>query len=151
MSGKKSLYRCDCGCGREEYYGRLKTVEIEYALDESLRQIRCGHRYYVTAQCEVPFVQELQAKRLMEGLVERMRKAKWPWWKRLLNVRRIVRIQFVINIRNRGIEMTKRISLRSGILFVASPRVADILWRYWRWNDRHELKWRWKHKATPRA
>jgi hypothetical protein len=134
---------CDCGCGREDYFARLKVLEVEYALDESLTRTRIGQRYYVRPGCYEPFIQELQAKRLLDGYLERMRNARWKWYQRLWRVRRILRIQYVIHIRNKGIDMTKRISVRSAILFVCSPRIAGIFWNYWRWADRNELKWRW--------
>lgn len=131
--------KCHCGCGREEFFGRLKVIEIEYALDESLRNTRVGQRYYVLPGCYEPFIQELQAKKLLDGYLERMRNAKWRWYQRLWRARRILRIQYVIHIRNKGIAETKRISTRSTILFVCSPRVSNILWKYWQWADRNNL------------
>lgn len=144
MSKRAGKMLCDCGCGQEDYFARLKTVEIEYALDETLTKTRIGHRYLVRPGCYEPFIQELQAKRLLDGYLQRMINAKWRWYSRLWRVRRIVRIQFIINIRNKGLEFTKKVSMRSGILFVCSPRVSNILWLYWKWADRNNLKWRWK-------
>lgn len=147
----KTKMKCGCGCGREEFFGRLKVLEIEYALDETLRETRVGQRFYVLPGCYEPFIQELQAKKLLEGYVERMRVAKWRWYQRLWRVRKIIRIQYVIHIRNKGIEFTKKASMRSGILFVCSPKVSNILWRYWQWADRNNLVWRFSGLGIARG
>jgi hypothetical protein len=136
--------KCDCGCGVEEHFARLKTIELEFAIDESLRQTGVARRFLVRRQCYKPFLEELTAMKLLQDYVHRFcRSQKTHWWTRAWRMRKVVRLQFVILVRNHGIEVAKKSSLRSGLLFVASPRYADLLWRYWTWADRHTLVWRW--------
>jgi hypothetical protein len=147
MSAGKMV--CDCGCGVEEHFARLKTIELEYAIDETLTRTGVARRFMVRRQCYKPFIQELQAMKLLADYVQRFtRLQKTHWWTRAWRMRRIVKLQFVIHVRNRGLEHAKRASLRSGIMFVASPRYANLLWRYWQWADRHQLHWRYGRKES---
>jgi hypothetical protein len=128
---------CDCGCGEYEHLARLQMIEIEFALDESLRQTGVARRFLVRRQCYEPFVEELQARKLLQDYVYRFTRAqKTRWWTRLWRMRKIVRLQYVINVRNKGFDYARRTSIRSGILFVCSPRISNLLWKYWSWADR---------------
>lgn len=141
---------CDCGCGVEEHFNRLKTIELEFAIDETLTRTGIQRRFLVRRQCYEPFIQELQAMRLLNDYVTRFCRAqKTHWWTRAWRMKKVVRLQFVIHVRNRGVEYAKKSSLRSGLLFAVSPRYANLLWRYWRWADRHQLVWRWKRQVHP--
>ena len=138
--------KCDCGCGEEEHFARLKLIEITHALDESLTRTFPGRRFFVRRQCYAPFIEELKAMKLLQDYVYRYTRAqKTHWWTRAWRMRRIVRIQYVIHIRNKGFTFAHKASIRSGLLFVCSPRYANLLWKYWTWADKHQLVWRWKH------
>jgi hypothetical protein len=142
MSAGKML--CDCGCGVEEHFARLKEIRLEVALDPSRRRTTVARRFLVRQVCYEPYIAELQAQRLLQELVQRYVKAKAPWYWRLPQFRKITRLQFAILIRNSGLEETKKRSIRSACLFVVSPRIAGLLWRYWAWADKNTLSWRWK-------
>lgn len=140
---------CDCGCGVEEYLNRLKTIELEFALDETLTRTGIQRRFLVRRECYTPFIQELQAMKLLGDYVTRFCKnQKSHWWTRAWRMRKVVRLQFVIHVRNRGVDYAKKSSLRSGLLFAVSPRYANLLWRYWHWADRHQLVWRYGRKES---
>jgi hypothetical protein len=147
MSAGKML--CDCGCGVEDHFARLQTIEITGAIDESLRQTFVAKRFLVRKQCYEPFIEELKAMKLLQDYVYRFTRAqKTHWWTRAWRMRRIVRMQFVVHVRNRGIDFAKKASMRSGLLFVCSPRISGLLWRYWSWADKHELRWRFNVANT---
>lgn len=136
---------CDCGCGVSEHFNKLQTVEIEKALDESLRQTSVAKRFLVRRVCYQDFIEELQAKVALEALVRSY--APLPWYRRITQMRRVVRLQFLIHIRLKGIERTKRISTRAGVMFAAPQIVAAWFDRYWRWADKHQLVFRWARSA----
>jgi hypothetical protein len=151
MSAGKMM--CDCGCGVEEHFARLQTIEIQGAIDESLRQTFVAKRFLVRKACYEPFIEELKAMKLLQDYVYRFTRAqKTHWWTRAWRMRRIVRMQFVVHVRNRGLDFAKKASIRSGLLFVCSPRISGLLWRYWSWADKHELVWRrWNAKSEPQT
>lgn len=124
---------CDCGCRREEHISKLREIVVDEAIDESLRQVRATKRFLVTADCERPFIEELQAMRLLNGIVRRYMAA--PWYTRIGKMRRVLRLQHVIYVRNKGIEVAKRKAIRSAIMFAAPQKVAGWLDLYWRWRD----------------
>ena len=141
---------CDCGCGVEEHYARLKLFEIPIAIDESLRRTAVGRRFLVRQQCLEPFIEELQAMKLLNDMTRRYQGA--TWWLRVWRARQVLRLQFLINIRLKGIEETKKISTRSAVMFALpfppTSKLAFIvsrrLYRYWQWADTHPTTWRWK-------
>jgi hypothetical protein len=155
-------FLCECGaaaggkgCGHEEYFNKLKTFEIPVAVDESLNQVGVGRRFLVRKECLEDFVQELKALRLLTDMTRRYMGASW--FLRMTRVRNVAKLQFIINIRLKGIEETKKISWRSATMFAlpfpptSKPAflVSRWLYRYWQWADTHQLEWRW-HLITPR-
>jgi hypothetical protein len=139
---KKHL--CGCGCGVAEHFSRLKEVRLEVGLDPKARRTVIAQRYHVRKVCYAPFIEELQAQRLLNEFVQRFVRQKSRWYWRLFQFRKVARLQFLINIRLRGLEQTKKISLRSATLFVVGARLSSPLWKYWHWADRNELVWRWR-------
>jgi hypothetical protein len=119
---------------------QMKEVVLEHAIDESLRRTSVGRRFLVLPQCEKAFIEELQASKVLQDIVYRYKRSKSGFFRRLMRVRNVIRLQYVINVRTKGIERTKKLSLRSGILFVASHRVAGWLDLYWRWRDARKAR-----------
>lgn len=132
---------CDCGCGVPEYFNKMRVLDIEIARDETLRQTQIMRRYFVRSSCYEDFIRELQAKKLLEGLLRSY--FPQPWWRRALKMRRVVKMQFVINVRLKGLDATRRLSLRSGIMFAAPRWLGKMLDQYWQWSNRNNLVWRW--------
>lgn len=124
---------CDCGCGGEDYFNRLVEIQIEGAIDESLRRTFVAKRFLVLPQCYDPFMQELQAMKLLNDAVRRYTRASF--YVRLVKMRQVVRLQWLINERNKGDKRARRLSIRSGLLFAAGPRVAGWLELFYRWKD----------------
>lgn len=133
-------YKCECGCGRTEFFHKLKTLELEVAVDESLRHTRIGQRFFVRPECYDAFIHELQAKRVLDGIVRRYKQSRSGFFTRLPRMRNVIRLQYAINIRTKGIERTKRLSARSGLMFLAPHRAAGWLDNYWRAKDRRRQR-----------
>jgi hypothetical protein len=144
-SNGAGLYTCECGCGVAVPFHKLRILEIKAAKDETLRETFVARRFYVRRECYVPFINELQAARLLEGLVISYIHHKTPWYRKLWHVRRVVKLQFVIHSRNKGIKATRRQSIRSGILFVVPNGLGKYLDRYWRWQNNR--RYRKLHRA----
>lgn len=148
-------FACECGCGRSEWFNKLQTFEIPIAVDESLNQVGVGRRFLVRKECLEDFVQELKALRLLTDMTRRYSGASW--WLRMTRVRNVAKLQFIINIRLKGFEETRKISMRSSIMFALplppTSKVAFVvsrwLYRYWQWADTHQLEYRW-HLITVR-
>jgi hypothetical protein len=150
-------FACECGCGRLEYFYKLKTFEIPIATDETLRRTAVARRFLVRKECLEDFIQELQALKLLTDITRRY--SGRPFWFRIRKARQIVRLQFIINVRLKGVEETRRISLRSATMF-ALPlpptskmafRVSRWLYRYWQWKDTHTLVWRQRANSKENA
>ena len=146
--GKAPMTLCECGCGERDYFNRMKIVEIEAARDESRRVIWPAKRWYVKREHYQPFLLELQAQATLEQLVRYYIRQKMPWWIKIWKFRTIMRLQFVIHSRLKGIEICKRQSIRSAILFVVPNWMGKPLTRYWIWSNANNLVWRWRGTQT---
>lgn len=129
---------CGCGCGHSDYVNKLRTIEIEGAGDESLRQTFIMKRFMVTPTCYEPFIEELTAMKLLNDHIRRYKRASWLV--RLIKMRQVIRLQWLIHERNKGEEVARRMSIRSGLMFISSHRVAGWLHNYWNWTERRNQK-----------
>lgn len=140
MSKDAGKLVCDCGCGVPEFLNKLKTVEIEQALDESLRSTIVSRRFLVRSECEKDFIHELQAKRVLEDIVRRYKSRHSSVFLRVLRVRNVMRLQHVVNIRNMGAERTVKKVRRTGILFLSPHWLAGWLDLHWRKKDQTKAR-----------
>ena len=125
---------CDCGCGQSSWLNSMRTIEVEVALDESLRRTAVGKRFLVLPGCYDAFIDELRAMKLLNDITRRYMNS--PWWVRLPKFTRILKLQHLVNDRNKGFESTRRRAIRSAIMFSSPQRVAGWFDSYWRWRDR---------------
>lgn len=125
---------CDCGCGEYDYMNRLQKIEIGVAIDESLRRTAVAKRFFVRTQCYDAFLEELHAMKLLNDAVRRYTQARF--FVRLVKMRQIIRLQWLVNERLKGEKRARRLSIRSGLMFASGPRVAGWLDNFWRWKDR---------------
>jgi len=134
---QRAQVTCGCGCGKSDYVNRLRTIELEGAMDESLRKTFIVKRFMVTPQCYAPMLEELTAMRLLNEHLLRYKNASW--FMRLIKMRQVVRLQWLIHERNKGEKATRRISIRGAMMFAGGPRVAGWLDLFFRWKDQRKL------------
>lgn len=123
MSGRRKV-PCGCQCGREDYFNRLETLEIEQALDEAGRRTRVK-RFYVLPEHKEAFEAELGLMQLLQITIRRW--ARKPWYLRIAVTRRVMRLQHGIFERNKGFDFARRHAIRSAVLFAAPAPIAAFL------------------------
>ena len=128
------LQQCDCGCGGEAYHSQMVTIEVEQAIDKSLRTAGTTRRFWVLRQCKKPYEEELACSLLLQRLVTvwtprqktLLQKLNflltfYNWLTRIVVARQVLRLQHAIFERNYGFEYARTRATNSAILF-AAPR-----------------------------
>jgi hypothetical protein len=103
---------------------------------------RIRRRFRVCAECEEPFTAELAMRKLANDLVIAFIRA--PLWKKLSQVKRLMRLQHGMNERLKGFKGARRIAVRSAIRFV-SPVWAAVFF------ERRAFHRRVKRETTAQA
>lgn len=125
---------CDCGCGQEGWHNQMTKVEVEQAVDQSLRTTGTIKTFWVLFGCRKDFERELGMKFVLQGLVNAwapkrktlLQRLNFPltfcnWCTRIVVAKKVMQLQHEIHERNYGFEYAKTRATNSAVLF-AAPR-----------------------------